>query len=52
MTRIWTGLAVLFAALAVGSIASREPGAVIGIGDLAVTALLACLAWVCWRFRR
>ncbi|MEE1799613.1 hypothetical protein ACIQVO_00795 [Streptomyces sp. NPDC101062] len=52
MTRFWMGLAVLFAALAVGSIASKEPGAPIGVGDLAVTALLAFLAWGCWKARR
>ncbi|MFE3826632.1 hypothetical protein [Streptomyces sp. NPDC059092] len=52
MRRFWTGLAVLLAALAVGSIASKETGAPIGAGDLAVTALLACLAWGCWKARR
>ncbi|AXG76958.1 hypothetical protein DVK44_03855 [Streptomyces paludis] len=52
MTRIWTVLAVLFAALAVGSVASKESGAPIGVGDLAVTALLACFAWACWKCRR
>ncbi|MFJ8001031.1 hypothetical protein ACIQ7D_28565 [Streptomyces sp. NPDC096310] len=44
-------LAVLFAALAVGSIAAKEPGAPIGAGDLAIAGLLACLAWGCWKAR-
>ncbi|MFD5751542.1 hypothetical protein [Streptomyces sp. NPDC127033] len=52
MARIWAGLAVGFAALAVGSIASKDPGVPIRGGDLVTTGLLACLAWACWRARR
>ncbi|MEV7085141.1 hypothetical protein AB0O07_04445 [Streptomyces sp. NPDC093085] len=52
MGRIWTVLAVAFAALAFGSVAAKEPGAPIGLGDLAVTALLGWAAWACWKARR
>ncbi|MFE3738274.1 hypothetical protein [Streptomyces sp. NPDC059134] len=42
---------MLFAALAVGSIASKESGAPIGAGDLAIAGLLLLLAWGCWKAR-
>ncbi|MFF3749363.1 hypothetical protein ACFYYH_02705 [Streptomyces sp. NPDC002018] len=51
MHRFWTVLALLLAALAVGLFASaNEHGA--STEDLAVAALLACLAWASWKARR
>ncbi|QIQ06137.1 hypothetical protein [Streptomyces liangshanensis] len=50
----WTVLAVLLAALAVGSFASAGPGAggPSDVGDLVVTAVLAVGAWASWKMRR
>ncbi|WP_158575921.1 hypothetical protein [Streptomyces corynorhini] len=45
-------MAILFAALAIGSIASKDSGAINGVNDLMVTAILACLAWASWKMRR
>jgi hypothetical protein len=49
--KFWTVLAVLFAALAVGSVASARESAG-GIDDFAVAAVLACLAWASWKSAR
>ncbi|MFJ2648050.1 hypothetical protein ACIO1C_15100 [Streptomyces sp. NPDC087420] len=50
----WTVLAVLLAALAVGSFASAGPGTdgPGEVGDLVVTAVLAVGAWASWKMRR
>ncbi|MEU0279197.1 hypothetical protein ACIOGX_04120 [Streptomyces sp. NPDC088147] len=54
MRAFWTVLAILFAALAVGSLASlnERAGTSIGIGDIAIAALLATLAWASWKSAR
>lgn len=49
--KFWTVLAVLFAALAVGSVASARESAG-NIDDFAVAAVLACLAWASWKSAR
>ncbi|MFJ1750630.1 hypothetical protein ACIOJD_30985 [Streptomyces sp. NPDC088116] len=51
MRKFWTVLAVLFAALAVGAVASAREGTG-SIDDFAVAAVLACLAWASWKSRR
>ncbi|MEV7679750.1 hypothetical protein AB0O64_14495 [Streptomyces sp. NPDC088341] len=50
MIRFWTILAVLFAALTVGALATANRTG--GIDDLAIAAILACLAWGSWKARR
>ncbi|MFE4372988.1 hypothetical protein ACFRMN_33075 [Streptomyces sp. NPDC056835] len=54
MRRFWAVLAILFAALAVGSLAvlSEGGGRSIGIDDIAVAAVLATLAWLSWKSAR
>ncbi|PVE08564.1 hypothetical protein [Streptomyces scopuliridis] len=56
MKAFWTVLAILFAALAVGTIASLNEragsGTSLGIGDIAITAVLATLAWASWKSAR
>ncbi|WP_169922651.1 hypothetical protein [Streptomyces lushanensis] len=50
MIRFWTLLAVLFAALTVGALATTNRNG--GIDDLAVAVILGCLAWGSWKARR
>ncbi|MEV6424311.1 hypothetical protein [Streptomyces sp. NPDC051662] len=54
MRAFWTVLAILFAALTVGSLAALNEGAggSIGLSDIAVAAVLATLAWLSWGARR
>ncbi|MFE9884225.1 hypothetical protein [Streptomyces scopuliridis] len=54
MRAFWAVLAILFAALAVGSLASLNEGAgtSMGIGDIAIAAVLATLAWASWKSAR
>lgn len=54
MRKFWTALALAFAALTVGALASAGGGS--GgprtAGDLVTPAVLAAAAWVCWKARR
>ncbi|MEV4969389.1 hypothetical protein [Streptomyces scopuliridis] len=56
MRAFWTVLAILFAALAVGTLVplyeGAGAGAPIGIGDIAIAAVLATLAWASWKSAR
>lgn len=54
MKAFWTILAILFAALTVGSLASVSKGAdaPTRIGDIVITAVLATLAWASWKTAR
>ncbi|MFE7569387.1 hypothetical protein ACFU76_20865 [Streptomyces sp. NPDC057539] len=54
MRAFWTVLAILFAALTIGSLAVLNEGAgeSIGLSDIAVAAVLGTLAWLSWGARR
>ncbi|MFD7285495.1 hypothetical protein [Streptomyces sp. NPDC059863] len=54
MRAFWTVLAILFGALAVGSLAVLNEGAgrSIRLSDIAVAAVLGTLAWLSWGARR
>ncbi|MFJ9030042.1 hypothetical protein ACIRQP_16255 [Streptomyces sp. NPDC102274] len=54
MRMFWTVLAILFAALTVGSLGSlnEETGTSIGFGDISLAVVLATLAWASWKTAR